>query len=105
MGILILMHIKMVKNILNDLSKIEHALRAENIDPEITNDLGIAIIKIYQCCITSQKGECSIEVDTLSDIYFMLCKYCNLDKKYYGDIFKDVIFRMEEVTECAKIEL
>ena len=93
------MSLDTVKNIIKDLSKIEYALRIENVDSKINNALGIVIIELYRHSILYSDSHHDITADKLFDVYSVMSHYSKLENPEYQSLVDDIIVRIKKVVE------
>jgi hypothetical protein len=93
------MSLDTIKNILKDLSKIEYALRIENVDSKINDVLSLAIIDIYRCVFFSSGNQQGITTDTLFDVYAAISLCCKTQDTQFQDIIDDIILQMKQSIE------
>lgn len=95
------MRTEIITTILKDLSKIEFAIRSENLDREISKHLGIAIIELYICLIQNCPKSLDISDEfkqNIIDIYFIIDSLsletyskCNMAKDFIIYQLKDLM--------------
>ena len=93
------MSLDTIKNILKDLSKIEYALRLENVDSKISNVLSSVIIDIYRCSVFSSDYQQGITTDTLFDVYSAISRCCKSENAEQQDVIDDILLRIKNAIE------
>lgn len=93
------MQIDILKNILKDLSKIEFALRSENVSPDVVQALGVAIIELYRYQSENIDVSDQDNASFLSNIYFIIN---NMETDKYDDpcaVKNDILFKLSGLIE------
>lgn len=86
-----------VRTILQDLSKIEYALRAEDTHCTVRKSFAESIITLYQHCIMQNQYDVYLTPDILSDIYDIVFRYMSVNNPYNKKVAIDIQKRMQSV--------
>lgn len=86
-----------VRTILQDLSKIEYALRVEDTECVVRQHFAESIITLYHHCIMQNQYDVYLTPDILSDIYDIVYRYMSEPDPYNRSITEDIQRRMQSV--------